>query len=328
MYKAASRALASSTSPVSRTRLGMSMTVSGSVHSSTSCVAGREPRQRLARLEGGQRALETAQIEDRFRHPCAVPPRAVPPRCRHVTCGRAPRQGAALTLPHARFGTHDRHERAAGASSARLAPCAPGAGRGAHRCHCGTGCAHRPSSLAPRSAACWPKTSRCARRSLPRRLPSTTAGPCGPTWCWMPGPMHRCRWCRRPPGSRSASRCRPATDAVLPPDAVVTTAGMAEAHASATAGDGILPAGADADVRPPLRRAGHTPACARHCGAACRRPGPGAGARSARAHRRDGEERGGRFRRAHDRARDRARGRRGGPFRRAHPRGGVARAIG
>jgi molybdopterin biosynthesis enzyme len=45
-------------------------------------------------------------------------------------------------------------------------------------------------------------------------------------------------------------------DAVLPPDAVVTTAGMAEAHAGATAGDGVVPAGADADTRAPLRRAG------------------------------------------------------------------------
>jgi molybdopterin biosynthesis enzyme len=49
----------------------------------------------------------------------------------------------------------------------------------------------------------------------------------------------------------------PATaDAVLPPDAVVTAGGSAEAHASATAGDGVLPAGADADQRTPLRRAG------------------------------------------------------------------------
>jgi len=47
-----------------------------------------------------------------------------------------------------------------------------------------------------------------------------------------------------------------ATDAVLPPDAVVTTAGMAEAHASATAGDCVVPVGADADTRSPLRRAG------------------------------------------------------------------------
>lgn len=46
------------------------------------------------------------------------------------------------------------------------------------------------------------------------------------------------------------------TDAVLPPDAVVTASGMAEAHAGATAGDGVLPAGADADQRTPLRRAG------------------------------------------------------------------------
>ena len=45
-------------------------------------------------------------------------------------------------------------------------------------------------------------------------------------------------------------------DAVLPPDAVVTMAGLAEAHASATAGDGVLAAGADADLRTPLRRAG------------------------------------------------------------------------
>ena len=47
-----------------------------------------------------------------------------------------------------------------------------------------------------------------------------------------------------------------AADAVLPPDAVVMTAGIAEAHASATAGDGVLPAGADADAGTPLRRAG------------------------------------------------------------------------
>jgi molybdopterin molybdotransferase len=49
----------------------------------------------------------------------------------------------------------------------------------------------------------------------------------------------------------------PATaDAVLPPDAVVTTAGMAEVHASATAGDGVMAAGAEADARTPLRRVG------------------------------------------------------------------------
>ena len=47
-----------------------------------------------------------------------------------------------------------------------------------------------------------------------------------------------------------------AADAVLPPDAVVATAGMAEAHAGATAGDGVMPAGADAETRVPLRRAG------------------------------------------------------------------------
>jgi molybdopterin molybdotransferase len=47
-----------------------------------------------------------------------------------------------------------------------------------------------------------------------------------------------------------------AADTVLPPDAVVTTSGVAEAHASATAGDGVVPAGAEADTRAPLRRAG------------------------------------------------------------------------
>jgi molybdopterin molybdotransferase len=47
-----------------------------------------------------------------------------------------------------------------------------------------------------------------------------------------------------------------AADAVLPPDAVVTTGGMAEVQASATAGDGVLPAGADADPGMSLRRAG------------------------------------------------------------------------
>jgi len=47
-----------------------------------------------------------------------------------------------------------------------------------------------------------------------------------------------------------------AADTVLPPDAVVTTSGIAEAHAGATAGDGVVAAGADADARTPLRRAG------------------------------------------------------------------------
>jgi molybdopterin molybdotransferase len=47
-----------------------------------------------------------------------------------------------------------------------------------------------------------------------------------------------------------------AADTVLPPDAVVTTSGVAEAHAGATAGDGVVAAGADADARTPLRRAG------------------------------------------------------------------------
>ena len=46
------------------------------------------------------------------------------------------------------------------------------------------------------------------------------------------------------------------TDAVLPPDAVTTGAGGAEAHAAVTAGDGVLAAGADAAPDRPLRLAG------------------------------------------------------------------------
>jgi molybdopterin biosynthesis enzyme len=46
------------------------------------------------------------------------------------------------------------------------------------------------------------------------------------------------------------------TDAVLPPDAVTVTADGAEAHATATAGDGVLAAGADAGPQAALRRAG------------------------------------------------------------------------
>ena len=45
-------------------------------------------------------------------------------------------------------------------------------------------------------------------------------------------------------------------DAVLPPDAVTAAAGGAEAHAPATAGDGVLAAGADAMPDRPLRCAG------------------------------------------------------------------------
>jgi len=45
-------------------------------------------------------------------------------------------------------------------------------------------------------------------------------------------------------------------DAVLPPDAVTINAGGAEVHAAATAGDGVLGAGADALPEYPLRRAG------------------------------------------------------------------------
>jgi molybdopterin molybdotransferase len=60
-----------------------------------------------------------------------------------------------------------------------------------------------------------------------------------------------------PPAWVEVGEPLPATaDAVLPPDAVVTMAGLAEAHASTTAGDGALAAGADADLRTPLRRAG------------------------------------------------------------------------
>jgi molybdopterin molybdotransferase len=46
------------------------------------------------------------------------------------------------------------------------------------------------------------------------------------------------------------------TDAVLPPDAVTISRNGAEAHASVTAGDGVLGAGADASPDHPLRRAG------------------------------------------------------------------------
>jgi molybdopterin molybdotransferase len=60
-----------------------------------------------------------------------------------------------------------------------------------------------------------------------------------------------------PPAWVEVGEALPAeADAVLPPDAVVTMGGMVEAHASATAGDGTLAAGADADLRAPLRRAG------------------------------------------------------------------------
>jgi molybdopterin molybdotransferase len=48
------------------------------------------------------------------------------------------------------------------------------------------------------------------------------------------------------------------TDAVMPPDAVVIGAGIAEAVAPAVAGDGVLAAGADARPGQPLRRAGQT----------------------------------------------------------------------
>ena len=45
-------------------------------------------------------------------------------------------------------------------------------------------------------------------------------------------------------------------DAVLPGDAVTVNGGMAEAHTSATAGDGVLTAGADASADQLLRPAG------------------------------------------------------------------------
>jgi molybdopterin biosynthesis enzyme len=48
------------------------------------------------------------------------------------------------------------------------------------------------------------------------------------------------------------------TDAMLPADAVTVSESSAEAHASATAGDGVLAAGADAAVGQVLRRAGET----------------------------------------------------------------------
>jgi molybdopterin molybdotransferase len=48
----------------------------------------------------------------------------------------------------------------------------------------------------------------------------------------------------------------PGTDAVLPRDAVMLSDASAEALASATAGDGVLAAGADAAPDSPLRRAG------------------------------------------------------------------------
>ena len=47
-------------------------------------------------------------------------------------------------------------------------------------------------------------------------------------------------------------------DAVLPADAVTVSANSAEAHISATAGDGVLAAGADAGAGDVLRRAGET----------------------------------------------------------------------
>jgi molybdopterin biosynthesis enzyme len=48
----------------------------------------------------------------------------------------------------------------------------------------------------------------------------------------------------------------PSADAVLPPDAITTNVGTVEAHAAATAGDGVLAAGADAVPGRPLRLAG------------------------------------------------------------------------
>jgi len=47
-------------------------------------------------------------------------------------------------------------------------------------------------------------------------------------------------------------------DTVLPPDAVTVSGGIAEAHASATVGDGVLAAGADAMADRPLRRSGES----------------------------------------------------------------------
>src|SRR5262249_10627674 len=58
-----------------------------------------------------------------------------------------------------------------------------------------------------------------------------------------------------PAGIEAGAPLPDATDAVLEPEAVVMTNGMAEAVAAAAAGDHVLPAGADADTRP-LRRAG------------------------------------------------------------------------
>ena len=48
----------------------------------------------------------------------------------------------------------------------------------------------------------------------------------------------------------------PGTDAVLPPDAVAMRGALAEALAAAAPGEGVLAAGADIDLRKPLRRAG------------------------------------------------------------------------
>jgi molybdopterin molybdotransferase len=60
-----------------------------------------------------------------------------------------------------------------------------------------------------------------------------------------------------PPAWVAAGAALPAgTDAILPPDAVTIGATGAEAHAAATAGEGVRAAGADAVPERPLRRAG------------------------------------------------------------------------
>ncbi len=60
-----------------------------------------------------------------------------------------------------------------------------------------------------------------------------------------------------PPAWVAAGAALPAgTDAILPPDAVTLGASGAEAHAGATAGEGVLAPGADAAPERPLRGAG------------------------------------------------------------------------
>ena len=204
----------------------MSMAVSGSVHSAISRSPALSAGQRLARAQRRQGAFEPAQIEGLFGHCVAIRSFRL---CRGVTLYTWPVMADGTEIPQ-RIARLTPLADVLARVDALVKPVAP------REVETGAAVGPRPRRRRERGPAIRACRSRCA-----------TAGRCSADLTtdassYAPAPL--------PAAARiDVGEPMPAgADAVAPLDVVVARGGRMEIIAPVAAGEGVLPAGADADA--------------------------------------------------------------------------------